>query len=228
VAPRSKRPATATDSIEKSDEAAIGDAAADCIRHDRFWRDASTRNPSLADAIEFQADLESLSRIASREWSKLPRRLRADALRILIRRFGKLPTRLLLAAAMSVSPSPVRLVLRARNDRELPDAGRQRREFERDYRDARLLVAFEAHRAAGLTHYDALTAAARELGALSRGIDGVKKALNRARGRARKRGYVDPLAPSRAIARGGRVKRVKVRVSQLLKRGRPKKRRSTD
>ena len=225
--PSSELTAAATDHMDSSDEVAIDRAAADRTWHERFWRDAQARNASLAEAIDFQADLEFLSYLASREWSDTPRRLRTRALRILLRRFGKLAIRQLLAAAKSVSPSPVRLTLRVRRDSELPDGGRSRREFERDYEDARLLLAYEGHKAAGSAHEEAMAAAARDVGTFSRGAEGVKKALNRARKRARKRGFVEPLAPVLA-AWTDQVEQPRLRVAELATRGRPKKRRSSD
>lgn len=212
-----KRAASSRDAIE------IRRAAELRIWHEQFWRDAAARNPALGNAIEFQADLEFLGGVAGRRWSDVPRRLRTRTFRIMLKRFGKLPTRQLLEATSGESDSPIRLILRPRADRELRDGGRRRREFERDHQDARLLVAFEEHRARGLAFHEAMEAAAEELGALSRGADGLKKALTRARRRARQRGFVEPLAPVIAAITGS-AKDPTIQVTDLSARGRPKKR----
>ena len=95
-------------------------------------------------------------------------------------------------------------------------------QISKDLEDAKLLEAYHAHLVAGASPQHALELASSEVGTISRGKEGNKKALNRARARARKRGYVDPLAPLIPPVPGVAAK-PKVLVRDFAKRGRPKK-----
>lgn len=188
-------------------------------RSDRLWQESVKRNPRLAAAMKLQYELEFLAAVATGEYSK-PYHLRKAA-RIIARRFGALGARYLIASMLPVGHSEYRLIIRRRKDAERSDKGNFRQETERQWREYRLLEEVLRQRRKDLSQELSIEAAQKELG-YPITVEGGKKALARAQKAARKRGFADPFAVFKA-AMGGCVLEPQVKIEDLPKPGRPKK-----
>lgn len=219
--------------IERDGLASVGSPDATVIRRaiarqrrlEAYLQAASEQDSELKAAEELRSDFEflascaTLSRYATRPRNQI--RLR----RILIRRFGALGARYLLLCSANVSDTHFRIILRERNDQEKPDGGRSRRNLRRDVADYELLSAvMRQERVHGLTGDAAIKAALKDLSRVSRGVEGAKKALNRARKNARERRYADPMATFLPMFFGFPVGEPALKVAELRGRGRPKNR----
>lgn len=187
-------------------------------RFDRFWQQSLERKPRLAAAVELREEFELLAAIASGGYHR-PKQLR-EAARILVRRFGALGSRHLIASMLEDADTPYRLILRKRANAERPDKGKTRQAIDQDWEDYRFLEAVEKQRQEGTSRDEAIEAVQRKFD-LPLTIEGGKKVLARARKRARERGYADPYAPFKAAIIGGPYE-PDIKVEDLPRRGRPK------
>jgi hypothetical protein len=206
------------------DFVALKQVVASQLEIDRRWKRDIARNPELAAAIKLSEEIDFLAEMLNGGWESARPRARFRALRIVLRRFGRLGSRHMINLVADVSPLNLRLILRERKAKERDDAGRRRRKIEQELEDARLEAAVRRNHAKGMDHETAVFEAAQEvLGRISGGVEGVKKAMIRARRRARQRGYVDPVAPFIASIMGGYVGEPEIKVADLPRPGRPKK-----
>lgn len=193
------------------------------LQRDRMWTRSAARDPDLAAALKLSEEIEFLAEMLNGGWSTARRRQRIRALRILVRRFGRLGAKHIINLTADVSMLDLRLTLAPRTDKERHDRGWERRRIDREIEDARLLSAVHRYREDGMADDDAIFAAAKEvLGRVSGGIAGAKKAMTRARTRAIQRKYVDPFGPFVATLMGGHVCEPKIKVADLRGPGRPK------
>lgn len=191
------------------------------LQRDGIWERSIARSPDLAAALKLNEEIDFLADMLNGGWGIARWGERSRALRILIRRFGRLGARHMINLVADISPLHLRLILRERTNKERDDGGRERDRIDREVEDARLEATVRRNRAKGLNHADAIFEASKEV--LGRGgIEGAKKAMTRARHRARERGYVDPFAPFTATLLGGRAEEPDIKVADLARPGRPK------
>jgi hypothetical protein len=207
-----------------TDIGSISRAVARQRRFEAYVQRAAERNPRFKVADELLRDLDFLSSYASLPGFAARPGKRFRMLRILVRRFGALTARYLLLMAAEVSDTHFRIVLQERKDKERPDRGRSRRNFQRAVEDYELLLAVQRQeRLYGLSGEAAIKAANKELNQVTRGVDGAKKALKRARRDARERGFADPMAAFLPMFLGLSVDEPPLKVADLRGPGRPKK-----
>lgn len=182
---------------------------------------------------KFASDVEVVA-IASRDWAKAPLRLRRRALRILRRYFGPLEVRHLANLSAEKGETLSRLILRPREDSELPDDGKRRKENKQDYLDYLVGTAvYSRMLERGLSKEDAIREVQieyrsgvgplqqiKEVGKNLPDGDGIEKWLYRFRKKARERGYVDPFAAHDQLAD---ILEPDLKIRDIPKRGRPPK-----
>jgi hypothetical protein len=202
-----------------ADAKIIAELARARSQSDHRLNEATKRNPRLAAAIELQHEFEFLAAVATGEYSRPYHRRKAA--RILVRRFGALGARHLIASMLPVGHSEYRLILKPREDAERRDRGGIRREVEQQWQDYQLLEEVLKQREKGLSPGPSIEAAQRILGRPIT-VEGGKKALARAQNMARKRGFADPFAVFKAAILGGTYE-PGIKLGDLPRPGRPKK-----
>ena len=185
---------------------------------EQFWRS------SAPSAAKFVTDLQVIA-ATTENWESNPLRLRLRALLILRRRFSELETRYLININAEKGHDYLRLILRPRMSKELTDGGKQRREGEQDYWDARVAEAVHLRRKAGESKEEAIAAvleahqAGGGLGITLHSPASIERRLKRASSNARKRGYLNSLAPASISD----PTEPPVKVSEITKKGAPRK-----
>lgn len=194
---------------------------------EKIWRDA------FLDEGKFQREFDQVA-IAAQDWANATYGERIRALRILMSRFGHRNTYLLTHLGAPKSMQEWSLKIRKRLASEMSDGGKRDRTFKREELAQRIGEEVYRRIANGESKADAIEAVKEDyrLGApypkcenfpvLHRpklnlpDADGIEKLLAIFRRNARRRGYVEPLAPMIGIASEPRLK-----VSDIPKRGRP-------
>ena len=185
----------------------------------------------------FRRDFEAVAN-AAQDWDAATSLERFRALRILVKRFGRLDTFTLALIAAPKSMQDWTLGIRKRKRSEKSDGGKREREFEREFLAQRIGKEVYERMAAGQSKPDAIEAVKEDYrtGApypqignfptFSRpkldlpDLDGIEKLLAIFRRNARKRGYIDPYAPHSLVD----PREPDLRLSDIPKRGRPRKR----
>ncbi len=198
---------------------------------EQIWRQV------YPDGDTLQRDFEQLAN-AAQDWKAATYGQRFRALRILVKRFGRLDAYRLVQIAAPSSMQDWRLIIRQRKSSEMTDGGKRDNDFERDRKAQRIGSEIYQRIAAGESKADAIKAVkeAYRTGAPYPQIegfpilrrpkldlpdaDGIEKLLAIFRRNARKRGYIDPHAPylGSPVAREPTLK-----LSDIPRRGRPRK-----
>lgn len=190
------------------------------------------------DGDGLRRDFEAVA-TAAQDWAAATSLERFRALRILVRRFGRLDafTMTLLAAPKSMQDWT--LNIRRRKHSEKLDGGKRDREFEREWLAQKIGREVYQRMAAGQSKSDAIKAVKDDYRTRAPypqiggfpifyrpklnlpDVAGIEKLLAIFRRNARKRGYVDPSAPylGSPVAREPGLK-----LSDIPERGRPRKR----
>ena len=181
-------------SVESDDLKAINRVRALRDRSLEFW------DKHKPPAAKFASDLEVVALVAD-HWDKAPLRLRLRALRILAKRFGMLETLYLTRTAAEKFDVPVRLILRLRQEFELPDGRKLRREREEDYWDYRIAEEVYSRRHAGASKAEAIESLLEAhhieegLSTRIRSFDNVEHKLKRTRSEGKRKGVPKPSGP---------------------------------
>ncbi|GAA5045595.1 hypothetical protein GCM10023208_00230 [Erythrobacter westpacificensis] len=184
----------------------------------------------------FRRDFEAVA-IAAQDWDAATSLERFRALRILVKRFGRLDTLTLTLLAATKSMQDWTLSVRRRKRSEKSDGGKRDREFEREFLAQKIGREVYQRMAAGQSKSEAIEAVKYDyrtgapypqIGSFPvfyrpklnlPDMDGIEKLLAIFRRNARMRGYVDPSAPYSL----GVLREPDLRLSDIPTRGRPPK-----
>ena len=166
---------------------------------------------------ELLRDFEVVARALNGEKAK-----NFAALRCLVRRFGRCDTYYLIKAASEISYHEWRLSIRKRIDKEQPDQRRRRKKWEKEFRWNEIGLAYYDYRLAGFSHQEAIQKTRQRL-RLNLSARTFKQELLMFRQAAKRRGYVDPYATLQGGFSLGSYREPKILVSDLMRKGRPKK-----
>ncbi|WP_170001992.1 hypothetical protein [Pseudopontixanthobacter vadosimaris] len=209
------------------------------IRRDREMHRLvqESRQDHYPDGDSFRRDFEAVAN-AALDWDAATPSERLRALRVLVKRFGRLDAFTLTLLAAPKSMQDWTLSIRRRKHSEKLDGGKRDREFEREFLAQRIGKEVYERMAAGQSKSDAIEAVKKDyrtgasysqignFPAFNRpkldlpDLDGIEKLLAIFRRNARKRGYVDPYAPHSLVD----PREPDLRLSDIPKRGRPRKR----
>lgn len=189
------------------------------------------------DGDTFHHEFEAVA-LAAQDWEAATPTQRFRALRVLVRRFGKLDTFRLALLAAPKSMQEWSLKIRKRKRSEKSDGGKRDEGMKRDHWDYVISKEVYSRMKAGESKDDAIAAVKEDYrtGApyassglfppLNRPVrhlperDGIEKWLNRFRRKVEERGYVDPYAASGLT---GIAREPDLKVADIPKRGRPRK-----
>jgi hypothetical protein len=191
---------------------------------------------SIQRSIAQHRQIEQIQQGMNSVWTRFPRdfeliakflqgeeHLRFRVLRALSRHFSRWEIFMLSHLSSPTSHQDWRLVIRPRRPRERPDGGQKLRRRFREDRADQLGMRVYALMKAGETKRQAIEAARQELG-ISLSDQAVEKDLGAFRARVMERGFVDPYAAISAAVFGYPPVEPDLKVADVMKKGRPKKR----
>lgn len=171
-----------------------------------------------------------LTRI-TREFDLIARALNGDrsalfgSLRVLVRRFGRQMSKLLIAVSLKQSHYDWILTIAPRGDASRPDGGERRRQRKREFDVNEIGIAYYRFRQDGLSDNASVKATQNALG-LNLTPRTIRAKLQEFRKTAVKRGYVDPYAASQAgflYSIGQSIPEPHLTIADITKKGRPLK-----
>jgi hypothetical protein len=176
----------------------------------------------VADSVygQFREEFDLIARALNGEKSA-----RFGSFRVLLRRFGRKESKLLISISSQKSNYNWLLTIKPREDANRPDGGKRRRAREREFEVNEIGEVYYRSRREGLSDMDSLKAAQQVL-KLNLSLRTIRAKVQEFRKAAIKRGYVDPYAAveaARRYSKGHSIPEPDLTIADMTKKGRPLK-----